>query len=63
MNNNSIIFIGLNTYKTFTQLAVLKDERGAKPDSLGKINPTKQLLLNWQDRQYENLKSDDNNLY
>ena len=31
MNNCSIIFIGLDTHNTFTQLAVLNDERGAKP--------------------------------
>ncbi|MEM5553710.1 IS110 family transposase [Pseudocolwellia sp. AS88] len=45
MNNNSIIFIGLDTHKTFTQLAVLKDERGAKPDSLGKINTNKAAFI------------------
>jgi hypothetical protein len=33
MINNSIIFIGLDTHKTFTQLAVLKDERGEKPEA------------------------------
>ncbi len=45
MNNNSIIFIGLDTHKTFTQLAVLKDERGAKPKSLGKINTNKSAFI------------------
>ena len=45
MNNNSIIFIGLDTHKTFTQLAVLKDERGAKPESLGKINTNKAAFI------------------
>lgn len=45
MNNCSIIFIGLDTHKTFTQLAVLKDERGAKPDSLGKINTNKAAFI------------------
>ena len=37
MYNNNIIFIGLDTHKTFTQVAVLQDNRGAKPESLGKI--------------------------
>ncbi len=45
MNNNSIIFIGLDTHKAFTQLAVLKDERGAKPESLGKINTNKAAFI------------------
>jgi len=41
MNNNSIVFIGLDTHKTFTQLAVLTDERGSIAESLGKINTNK----------------------
>lgn len=45
MNNCSIIFIGLDTHKTFTQLAVLKDERGAKPESLGRINTNKSAFI------------------
>jgi transposase len=45
MNNHSIIFIGLDTHKIFTQLAVLKDERGAKPESLGKINTNKSAFI------------------
>jgi transposase len=45
INNCSIIYIGLDTHKTFTQLAVLKDERGAKPDSLGKINTNKATFI------------------
>jgi transposase len=45
MNNNSIIFIGLDTHKTFTQLAVLKDERGAKPEPLGRINTHKSAFI------------------
>ena len=31
MNKDNIIFIGLDTHKTFTQVAVLQDYRGAKP--------------------------------
>lgn len=45
MNNFNIIFIGLDTHKIFTQLAVLKDERGAKPESLGKINTNKSSFI------------------
>ena len=37
MNNCSIVFLGLDTHKTFTQLTVLKDLLGEKLDSLGKI--------------------------
>ncbi|MBA6222633.1 IS110 family transposase [Colwellia sp. MB02u-18] len=45
MNNHSIIFIGLDTHKTFTQLAVLKDERGAKAEFFGKIKTNKSALI------------------
>ena len=45
MNNCSIIFIGLDTHKIFTQHTVLKDERGAKPNSLGKINTIKTAFI------------------
>lgn len=45
MNNFNIIFIGLDTHKIFTQLAVLKDERGAKAESFGKINTNKSALI------------------
>ena len=41
MNKDNIIFIGLDTHKTFTQIALLKEHRGAKPESLGKINTKK----------------------
>lgn len=34
MNNNSIIFIGLNTHKKPTKLAVLKDKRDEKSEPL-----------------------------
>jgi len=45
MNNNSIVFIGLDTHKTFTQLAVLTDERGSIAESLGKINTNKSSFI------------------
>ena len=45
MNNDSIIFIGLDTHKSFTQICILKDNRGAAPQSLGKINTTKAAFI------------------
>lgn len=45
MNNFNIIFIGFYTLKTFTQIAVLKDDRGAKPESLGKMNTNKSSFI------------------
>jgi transposase len=45
MTKDNILFIGLDTHKTFTQLAVLKDERGGKPESLGKINTNKSAFV------------------
>ena len=41
MNNCGIIFIGLDTHKTFTQLAISKNERGAKHELLGTLNTNK----------------------
>jgi len=45
MNKDNIIFIGLDTHKTFTQIALLKEHRGAKPESLGKINTNKSAFI------------------
>ena len=45
MNKDNIIFIGLDTHKTFTQIALLKEHRGAKPESLGKINSNKSAFI------------------
>ena len=36
MNNDSIIFIGFDTHKSFIQIATLKDDRGAKPENYGR---------------------------
>ena len=44
MNNDSIIFIGFDTHKSFVQIAVLKDQRGAKPENYGRINCTKAAI-------------------
>lgn len=45
MYKDNIIFIGLDTHKTFTQVAVLKDHRGTKPEALGKINTNKSSFI------------------
>lgn len=45
MNNCNIIFIGLDTHKSFTQLTVLKDEQGTNPESLGHINTNKSAFI------------------
>jgi transposase len=37
MNKHSILFIGLDTHKTFTEVAYIEDIRGAKPIHLGRI--------------------------
>ncbi len=45
MNNDSIIFIGLDTHKSFIQVAVLQGHRGAKPEHLGRIKSNKSALI------------------
>jgi transposase len=45
MNNNSIIFIGLDTHKSFIQVAVLQEQRGALPDHLGRIKSNKSAVI------------------
>ncbi len=45
MNNDSIIFIGLDTHKSFIQVSVLQDHRGASPEHLGRIKSTKSTLI------------------
>ena len=37
MTKHNILFIGLDTHKTFTEIAYIEDERGARPIHLGKI--------------------------
>jgi transposase len=37
MIKHNILFIGLDTHKTFTYVAYIEDQRGAKPIHLGKI--------------------------
>lgn len=45
MNNDTIVFIGLDTHKSFIQVAVLQGHRGAKPDHLGRIKSNKSTLI------------------
>ena len=37
MIKHNILFIGLDTHKTFTEVTYIEDQRGAKPIHLGKI--------------------------
>lgn len=45
MNNDSIIFIGLDTHKSFIQVAVLQGQRGAQPLHFGRIKSNKSALV------------------
>ena len=63
MNNCSIIFIGLDTHKTFTQLAVLKDERGAKSESFGKIHTNKAAFIKLARQLQSKYPKSNNTLY
>lgn len=45
MNNDSILFIGLDTHKSFIQVAVLKEHRGAQPQHRGRIKSNKSALV------------------
>jgi len=37
MIKHNIVFIGLDTHKSFTEMAYIEDQRGAKSTHLGKI--------------------------
>lgn len=45
MNNDTTLFIGLDTHKSFTQVALLKDNRGETPITYGRINTSKSALI------------------
>lgn len=45
MNKDSIIFIGLDTHKSFIQVTVLQEHRGANPLHLGRIKSNKSALI------------------
>jgi len=45
MTKHSILFIGLDTHKTFTEVAYIEDQRGAKPIHLEKIFSNKAAFI------------------
>ena len=45
MSKDSIIFIGLDTHKSFIQVAFLQEHRGANPQQLGRIKSNKSALI------------------
>ena len=45
MNNDSILFIGLDTHKSFIQVSVLQEYRGAQLQHLGRIKSNKPALI------------------
>ena len=54
MNNDTTLFIGLDTHKSFTQVALLKDNRGETPISYGRIDTSKSALIKLAKKiQYE----------
>ena len=45
MNKDTLLFIGLDTHKEFTEVATVTDERGSSVDHYGKILTTKPALI------------------
>lgn len=45
MNNDNILFIGLDTHKTFTEVAYIEDKRGCKPIHYGRIPSNKSAFI------------------
>lgn len=46
MTKHNILFIGLDTDKTFTEVAYIEDQRGAKSTHIGKILSNKAAFKN-----------------
>ena len=44
MNKHTLLFIGLDTHKVFTEVAYIEDQRGAKPVHHGPITSTKAAI-------------------
>ena len=44
MSKHNIIFIGVDTHKSFIEVAYIEDVWGVKPIPLGKIPSTKQAV-------------------
>lgn len=47
MNDNNMIFIGLDTHKDFNEIAYCEDERSSKPIHQGRVPNTKQAAKTW----------------
>ncbi len=45
MNKDTLLFIGLDTHKEFTEVAYINDERGSMNQHYGKIQTTKPALI------------------
>ncbi len=45
MNKDTLLFIGLDTHKEFTEVATVTDERGSSVEHYGKILTTKPALI------------------
>ena len=52
MNKHTILFIGLDTHKVFTEVAYIEDQRGAKPVHYGRISSAK-VAIKKLVRQFE----------
>ena len=44
MSKHNTVFIGMDTHKSFIEVAYIEDVRGVKPIHLGKIPSTKQAV-------------------
>ncbi|SQD77567.1 protein of unknown function,might belong to transposase [Moritella yayanosii] len=45
MSKHNIVFIGMDTHKSFIEVAYIEDVRGVKPIHLGKNPSTKQSVI------------------
>jgi transposase len=52
MTKHNILFIGLDTHKSFTGVAYIEGQRGAKPVHHGRIKTTKSAIIKLA-RQYQ----------
>ncbi|WP_156490332.1 transposase, partial [Oleiphilus sp. HI0086] len=52
MKNNTIIFVGLDTHKEFTEVAYCEDQRGSEVKHLGRVSSAK-VSLTKMARQFE----------
>ncbi|WP_372883315.1 hypothetical protein [Psychromonas sp.] len=47
MNDNNMIFIGVDTHKDFNEIAYCEDERSSKPIHQGRVPKAKQAAKIW----------------